>query len=380
MSARRRHLSAGLGVLALAGATLAVVAGPAAADGPTTFTNSTSISVPSGSSSDQSGPASPYPSPITVSGLSGAVSKVTVTLANLSHSTAGDIDALLVAPDGSSLVIMSDPGDPQWTFASNATLTFDDSASGPLPSSGAIATGTYQPTDNDPGGAPDSFPSPAPAPSTNTTLAGAFTGVAPNGDWKLFVVDDATGDTGTIAGGWSLTLTTSATAAPTTTTVSSAPNPATTGDPVTLGADVVSSGSPVTAGSVSFSDNGSSLGAAVPLDGSGHAELVTSTLTEGSHLITATYSGTTDFLTSNGSTTQVVDNPTVVHSGRRFCNEGGISVPDQGQSTPYASRVTTSGVLGRSHRRQGAADQGQPHRRRSTSTSSWSRPTVTTCC
>jgi hypothetical protein len=33
-----------------------------------------------------------------------------------------------------------------------------------------------------------------------------FKNTDPSGTWKLFVVDDVAGDTGTIVGGWSLTL------------------------------------------------------------------------------------------------------------------------------------------------------------------------------
>ena len=72
-----------------------------------------------------------------------------------------------------------------------------------LPGSGAIASGSYKPTNDTPGA--DSFPSPAPAPSSDTTLASAFDGTNPNGTWQLYVSDDASGDTGTMAGGWSVT-------------------------------------------------------------------------------------------------------------------------------------------------------------------------------
>jgi uncharacterized repeat protein (TIGR01451 family) len=60
----------------------------------------------------------------------------------------------------------------------------------------------------------DSFPAPAPAgPYTNASLA-VFNGSNPNGVWKLFVVDDTTGDAGNIAGGWTLAITTTASIAP----------------------------------------------------------------------------------------------------------------------------------------------------------------------
>jgi subtilisin-like proprotein convertase family protein len=44
--------------------------------------------------------ASPYPSAITVNGVSGPINKVTVTLRNLTHSFVSDLDILLVGPGG----------------------------------------------------------------------------------------------------------------------------------------------------------------------------------------------------------------------------------------------------------------------------------------
>lgn len=42
--------------------------------------------------------------------MSGAVTKVTVCFNNLTHSIANDIDALVVAPGGQNLLVMSDGG------------------------------------------------------------------------------------------------------------------------------------------------------------------------------------------------------------------------------------------------------------------------------
>ena len=39
----------------------------------------------------------------------------------------------------------------------------------------------------------------------------------------------------------------------------------------------------------------------------------------------------------------MVDTPTTV-AGSTFCNEGGITVPESGISTPYASRITVGGA------------------------------------
>lgn len=171
------------------------------------FSNSAPITIPS---SGTSGPASPYPSTITVSGLPGVVTDVNVTLTGVSHTFPDDIDILLVGPGGQTLVLMSDCGG--GSGITGITLTFDDSAATSLPDSTLIAAGTYKPTNY---GAGDTFAAPAPAgpyndpaPAGAATLASVFNGIAPNGTWSLFVVDDAGGDTGSISGGWSLDITT----------------------------------------------------------------------------------------------------------------------------------------------------------------------------
>ena len=79
------------------------------------------------------GPGSPYPSSITVSGLTGTVSDVNVTLASVNHSIGQDIDVLLVGPAGQNLVLMSDVPAPGGFAVNSATLTFDDGAAGTIP-------------------------------------------------------------------------------------------------------------------------------------------------------------------------------------------------------------------------------------------------------
>ncbi|CCH78798.1 exported hypothetical protein [Nostocoides japonicum T1-X7] len=334
-------------VIALVVGWLVAVTPAASADGPTTFSNSTSIAIPATGSTDQMGPASPYPSTIAVSGLSGSVTKVTVTFGGLTHSTVNDIDAMVVAPSGENLIVMSDVGDPSTlAFANDVNLTFDDAAAGPVPT-GNIPSGSYRPTNNvnADGTSTDTFPTPAPTPSNETTLAGAFTGIDPNGTWRLYVVDDGSGDTGTMTDGWSLTVTTETAAVATTTTVATSHTPSTTGDPVTFTATVRAGGTPVTSGSVRFVDGTTSLGAPVDLGGSGTASITTSDLTEGTHEIRATYSGATGFLTSNGTVSQRVDNATVA-DGDTFCNTGPITVPSVGAAQPYPSHITVSGQAG----------------------------------
>ena len=86
------------------------------------FTNTNGITIPIG------GAATPYPSNIVVSGLSGTITKVTATLTNFSHTWPDDVDILLVGPAGQKLVLMSDAGGTNANAVTNLTFTFDDAA------------------------------------------------------------------------------------------------------------------------------------------------------------------------------------------------------------------------------------------------------------
>jgi subtilisin-like proprotein convertase family protein len=194
------------------------------------FRNTTAITIPAtGTGASTGAPANPYPSNIVVAGLSGIVLKVTVKLNGLTHTFPNDIDILLVGPGGQNAIIMSDVGGGA-PGATNVTLTLNDAAATALPAAGPLVTGTFQPTNT---GAGDLFPAPAPAPAGGSALS-IFNGAAPNGTWSLYVVDDLTGDTGTIAGGWELTITTASCAPFTNTTAITIPatgTGATTGAP-----------------------------------------------------------------------------------------------------------------------------------------------------
>src|SRR5262249_34463799 len=78
--------------------------------------------------------ATPYPSTIAVSGLTGEVSHVSVTLRGLNHTSCGDISILLVPPDRTNcVVLMSEAGgfnvaSPPIGTVSVSQLTFDDAA------------------------------------------------------------------------------------------------------------------------------------------------------------------------------------------------------------------------------------------------------------
>ena len=177
-----------------------------------TFTNTNFITIPS------SGAASPYPSSISVSGLGGTVTKITVKLNNLSHTFPDDIDIMLVGPGGQNAIILSDVGGT--SAASGVTLILDDSAATALPDGGPLVSGTFMPTNI---GTGDTFAAPAPTPSGGSALS-VFSGTAPNGTWSLYVVDDAGGDDGSIAGGWELSVSATSCSGPTPTPTST-PSP-----------------------------------------------------------------------------------------------------------------------------------------------------------
>jgi hypothetical protein len=165
------------------------------------FTNPAPITFTTGS-------ANPYPSNITVSGLTGAITDVNVTLHNINMPFPDSLDILLVSPTGRRLILMSDAGG--IAGATGVTLTLDDAAAGNIPDGGPLVTGSFRPTDF---GTGDTFPGqlppyPDPAPAGLATLASAFNGAEPNGVWSLYVVDDGTlGGGGNIMSGWSLDIT-----------------------------------------------------------------------------------------------------------------------------------------------------------------------------
>ncbi|MGD9946336.1 MAG: hypothetical protein AB7S98_24205 [Burkholderiaceae bacterium] len=184
--------------LALSMALLGMSGAASGAGGRTeAFCNTTPIAIPV---SGTSGPASVYPSTVTGTGMPPSVTKLTVQLIGLSHTFPGDLDIMLVGPQGQQVMLMSDAGGSGDLVA--ADLIFDDGAPGPLPGT-AIAAGAYRPTDL--GTPPDPFPAPAPAGTPSTQLS-SFNGSNPNGVWSLYINDDAGIDTGSL-NGWCVNIT-----------------------------------------------------------------------------------------------------------------------------------------------------------------------------
>ncbi len=144
-----------------------------------------------------------YPSTIAVTGLLGRVTKVSVTLSNFYcgvHSSL--LNVLLVSPTGKQVMLMSDAGQ---TILSHANLTLDDSAATLVPNTlTPIASGTYRPTDYEPG---DTLPAPAPTGPYSSSLS-AFNGDEANGLWSLYFHTKTGVPNDIFMGGWRLNITT----------------------------------------------------------------------------------------------------------------------------------------------------------------------------
>lgn len=180
--------------VALVGTTAAA---PAVAETSPLLRNTAPITIPA------KGTAGLYPSPIAVNGMPGVITDVVVGLRGLSHGFPSDIDALLVAPDGRASIVMSDAcggaavADADWIFGRGLVT--------PFPELGFICDGglgLHRVTDRE--STVDVWPgAPAgPHPADLDRLVGGD----PNGDWRLYVLDDRTNTSGTIADGWTLSV------------------------------------------------------------------------------------------------------------------------------------------------------------------------------
>jgi len=145
----------------------------------------------------------------------------------------------------------------------------------------------------------------------------------------------------------------------TTTVLSASPNPATSGQQVTLTATVspTPTGSPT--GTVSFY-NGSTLLGTATVNASGVATMTTSSLPVGNNSISATYSGNTSFATSTSSTltenitgagltsttTVLVASPNPATSGQQVTLTATVSPTPTGSPTGTVSFYNGSTLLG----------------------------------
>ncbi len=258
------------------------------------------------------GVASPYPSNIVVSGVSGTISALTVDIDGFQSGKPSSVELLLVGPGGQTLLLLNGYGGAGASPYNIGTITFSDNAASAIPTNLSAGGGTFKPT------AvalftPMNSPAPAgpnlPAPGGGATLNSVFSGISPNGTWQLYEQDLYVDTEPTLISGWCLNFTITPPVG-TITAITSTTNPTFTtapGNGTTFTATVTSSGNPVTTGTVSFTSNGTAIGTAVALNSSGQAAVTTSFSPAGAYTIQATYNGTANFASSNGSLTQNVN-------------------------------------------------------------------------
>src|SRR5581483_4707987 len=126
--------------------------------------------------------------------------------------------------------------------------------------------------------------------------------------------------------------------ASTSTTLSASGSSSVFGQPVTFTATViaVAPGSGTPTSTVQFMDGTNPLGAPVALNGSGQAQLVTSSLALGAHPISAVYGGDTNFITSTSSS--VVESVNQASSSAALASSVNPSV--YGQAVMFTATIT----------------------------------------
>ena len=162
----------------------------------TVFTNSSGISIPDFSTPSQT---------LSVSGLAGQITHVSVIISGLTHSRPDDLDFLLVGPDGTrNLLFWSDAGGSGSIL--NVDITVADAGASPLPDSTAIVDdSTYQPADYDVAEVGAVYAFNHATTNGTATFASAFNTIDPNGIWTLYAADDTDVAAGSLTS-WSLDI------------------------------------------------------------------------------------------------------------------------------------------------------------------------------
>ncbi len=165
------------------------------------FANAAPITIRDNTTSD------PYGSAISVAGMRGPVSRITVTLDGFNHTAPDDVDILLVGPGATpkKVLLLSDAGGRN--PVGNVRLVLRDGGAA-IVDDAPLNSGTFAPANFEPG--TDVFAGPAPAGPYATRLS-EFNGTDPNGTWTLFVVDDFPSDSGRVDFGWTIRVETAPT-------------------------------------------------------------------------------------------------------------------------------------------------------------------------
>jgi hypothetical protein len=183
----------------------ALVPAPARAE-TRTFLDTTSL-FPNGGALTE-GPANDYPSSIAVSGLSGTVTKVTVSVIGYDSTSPDDTDMAIVGPNGQPVMLLSDACGLNPMTEEGNNWIFDDSAPTFLSDNGpcgnfqeaSVKPTNYENPDDD-----DLTPSGGPTGPYLNSLS-LLAGSTPNGTWNLFVFDDNSSFHGFDISAWALTL------------------------------------------------------------------------------------------------------------------------------------------------------------------------------
>ena len=179
-------------------AVLLLAAAPASA-AVEAFPNTTPIELSGGGV----GAASPYPSPVSVSGVAGPITDVNVTFHRVGHAAPHLIKALLVSPGGDKVNLMNSNCGPD--DIEDYTWILDQQHATPMSRGGPSCPDfVYRPNAF---ASTVALPAPAPAGPYKTSLD-AFNGENPNGTWRLYVAETADGNSGDMEQGWTLTLST----------------------------------------------------------------------------------------------------------------------------------------------------------------------------
>ncbi len=144
----------------------------------------------------------PYPSTLSVAGVAGRITDLNVSLLDIGSTFPGDLDVLLVGPQGQRATLMSDTSGEH--DVTGVDLVFDDSVTQGLPERAVLSSGRFHPTDFFVA-VEDTYPGLTSGPGGLASLA-VFNGTDPNGVWSLYAVDDSPNDFNEILGGWSLDI------------------------------------------------------------------------------------------------------------------------------------------------------------------------------
>ncbi len=275
-----------------------------------------------------------YPSYVNVTGVSQSVANLSVQLKGLSGAALTSVQMMLVSPSGQAFEFLSEvgPGTTQSSVNVNFADNYPHAPQSALTDGASYGSTSYTTGDIYPPPAPSNEFIAAPGGGANArTFETGFAGATSNGNWLLYVHDNGgTGSAASLSGGWCVSLTTN-TGTNTATAFTSGPNPSTTGSAVGFTATVTPAPN---SGTVAFTEGGAQItgGPSSPVSVAGAtAGFTSSTLSEGDHTLTASYSGVASFNPSFGTLVQRVNNaPAKSVTGSNaymYCNAGAIAIP-----------------------------------------------------